>query len=253
MIEIDSAAVRFRRQLALDDVSLTVADGQVVYLLGRNGAGKSTLLRTVCGVTRPTSGTIRIDGRRLADHPSPATALGMHLDLDRVHPGHTARRHLRWICAAAGLPTGRVGEVLSAVGLSDVADRRLRAYSLGMRQRLGIATALLGDPANLVFDEPLNGLDIDGIIWLRGLLQTLAAEGRSILIASHMFAEVTRTADRVAVIADGRLVADGTVDDLIGDATDLEDAFVQLVSGDWPVNHTDGTGQLVGADEMTAS
>ena len=253
MIEIDSVTVRFRRRLVLDDVSLTVADGQVVYLLGRNGAGKSTLLRTVCGVTRPTSGTIRVDGRRLADHPSPATALGMHLDLDRVHPGHTARRHLRWICAAAGLPGGRVDEVLSTVGLSDVADRRLRAYSLGMRQRLGIATALLGDPANLVFDEPLNGLDIDAIIWFRGLLRTLAAEGRSVLIASHMFAEVARTADRVAVIADGRLVADGTLDDLVGDAVDLEESFVKRVSVGWPMNHTAGNSLRVDVDEVAAS
>ncbi|MFW0783235.1 ATP-binding cassette domain-containing protein [Gordonia sp. CPCC 206044] len=229
MIEIDGLTVTLGGRPVLDGVTASVAGGELVYLLGRNGAGKTTLLRSVCGMVRPSSGHVRVNGRDLASAVSPFTEIGVHLAADGVHPGHTARRHLRWLARAGGTDDGRVDDVLELVGLSDVADRRFADYSLGMRQRLGIAGALLGDAPALILDEPVNGLDIDGIRWLRGLLRDLADEGRSLLIASHLLDEVARTGDRVMVMDAGRLAADAPMTDFVGGHADLEDAYLATV------------------------
>lgn len=228
MIEIDALSVTLRRQRILHSVTTTITGGEVAYLLGRNGAGKSTLLRAIAGIVRPDSGHITVNGAEIADARSPLREIGIHLGTDGVHPGHTGRRHLRWLATAGGVDTDRVDNLLERVGLGDAGHRRVSDYSLGMRQRLGIAAALLGDPRTLLLDEPLNGLDIDGIRWVRGLLAELAAEGRTLLIASHLFDEVTRTADRVLVIDRGTLVIDSPVDEFIGTHASLEDAYLEV-------------------------
>ncbi|ALG85107.1 ABC transporter ATP-binding protein [Gordonia phthalatica] len=235
MIAVTDATVRFGGTPVLDRVSLRVRDGRLTYLLGRNGAGKSTLLRTACGILRPTSGTVAIDGtdpRRLG---RPAASIGVHLGADAAgsptgpNPNHTGRRHLRWLSVAGGFDDARVTTVLRRVGLADAADRRVADYSLGMRQRLGIAAALLPDPPNLIFDEPVNGLDIDGIRWLRTLLRGLAADGRAVVIASHLFDEVTRTGDDIVVLERGRIVADRPVAEFVSGHDDLESAYLDLI------------------------
>ena len=229
MLEILGLSVRLGGQVVLDDVTTRVDNGELVYLLGRNGTGKTTLLRAVCGTIPVRAGRILLDGKRIKDSPSPTGAVGMHLGVG-AHPGHTARRHLRWLARAGGVPAKRVEEVLEVVGLSDVAGRRVTDYSLGMRQRLGIASALLGDPHTLILDEPVNGLDIDGIRWLRGLLRDLADDGRRLLIASHHLDEVARTADRIVVLNAGRIVADATLPDFVNGHRDLEDAYLSAAS-----------------------
>ncbi|MDL9936938.1 ATP-binding cassette domain-containing protein [Gordonia sp. ABSL1-1] len=226
MIAVEGLSVRLGGQTILDEVDVAVAPGELVYLLGRNGAGKSTLLRTICGITMPSSGSVTVNGHRLSRTPSPLTEIGMHLGTDAHHPGHTARRHLRWLAKAGGAAAGRVDEVLDEVSLRHAASRRVDDLSLGMRQRLGIAAALLGDAPTIILDEPLNGLDIDGIRWMRGLLRDLARQGRAVLIASHMFDEVARTGDRVVVLDRGRVVADATVADFRGGHETLEDAYL---------------------------
>lgn len=177
MITVDGLSVRLGGQQILDEVSTAVAPGQLVYLLGRNGAGKSTLLGTICGITRPRTGTVLVNDRPLARAPRPLTEVGIHLGTDAFHPGHTARRHLRWLADAGGVDRRRVDDLLDQVGLADARSRRVTDLSLGMKQRLGLAGALLGDASTILLDEPLNGLDIDGIRWLRGLLRDLADEG----------------------------------------------------------------------------
>ncbi|MGP3708023.1 ABC transporter ATP-binding protein [Gordonia paraffinivorans] len=230
MLDIDGLSVHMGAQAVLDGVSTRVENGQLVYLLGRNGTGKTTLLKTICGIMPATSGRILIDGRRFPELPAPPQVIGMHLGTDAAHPGHTARRHLSWLARAGGIPVSRVDEVLDLVDLTDVARRRVVDFSLGMRQRLGIAAALLGDARTLVLDEPVNGLDIDGIRWLRTLLRSLADEGRSLLIASHHLDEVARTADRVVVLDSGRVAADAPVDEFVGAHADLEEAYLSAVS-----------------------
>ncbi|MDH3047091.1 ABC transporter ATP-binding protein [Gordonia alkanivorans] len=234
MLDISGLSVRVGGQAVLDEVTTHVDDGELVYLLGRNGTGKTTLLRTICGVIPPASGRILIDGKRFTELDSPSTVIGMHLGTDDAHPGHSARRHLTWLARAGGIPTGRVAEVLDLVGLTDVAGRRVVDYSLGMRQRLGIAAALLGDARTLILDEPVNGLDIDGIRWLRGLLQDLAGDGRRLLIASHHLDEVARTADRVVVLDSGRIAADAPLTEFVGGHADLEEAYLAAVGGHTP-------------------
>ncbi|MGB3303181.1 ABC transporter ATP-binding protein [Gordonia sp. (in: high G+C Gram-positive bacteria)] len=235
MISTTGLTVRYGSATVLDDVSTQVRDGRLVYLLGRNGAGKSTLLRSMCGIALPVEGNVAIDGIPPGRLPAPALAIGVHLGADAAgspsgpNPSHTGRRHLRWLAAAAGVGGNRIDPVLKRVGLADAADRRVADYSLGMRQRLGIAAALLSDPPNLIFDEPVNGLDIDGIRWLRTLLRGLADEGRAIVIASHLFEEVTRTGDDVIVIERGRKVADAPIADFIGAHEDLESAYLHLI------------------------
>jgi ABC-2 type transport system ATP-binding protein len=208
VIQTRHLSKRYGTVTAVDDVTFDVPAGNVTALLGRNGAGKSTTLRVLLGLDRPTAGTARVDGRAYADLETPLRTVGALLDSGAAHPGRTARAHLRWLAASNGLPAGRTREVLDLVDLGAVADRRVGGYSLGMRQRLGIAAALLGDPPVLLLDEPANGLDAEGIRWLRALLRRLAAEGRTVLLSSHLMGEVERTADHLVVIDRGRLLAD---------------------------------------------
>jgi ABC-2 type transport system ATP-binding protein len=208
VIEVRGLGKRYGDVVAVDDLSFDVAPGVVTAFLGRNGAGKSTTLRMLLGLDRPTTGTARIDGRPYAALPRPLRTVGALLDTGAAHPGRTARDHLRWLAASNRIPERRVREVLDLVELGPAAGRRVRGFSLGMRQRLGIAAALLGDPPVLLLDEPANGLDAEGIRWLRTFLRELAVEGRTVVVSSHLMAEVARTADHLLVIGRGRLLAD---------------------------------------------
>lgn len=217
-IEIAGLTKRFGAVTAVDDLTFTVEPGRVTGFLGPNGAGKTTTLRTLLGLERPTSGTATIGGARYRDLPRPVETVGAALDA-AFHPGRTARNHLRVTATAAGIRSQRVAEVLELVGLSEFADRRAGEYSLGMRQRLALATTLLGDPRVLVLDEPINGLDPEGIKWIRGFLRSLAAEGRTVLVSSHLLSEVQQSVDDVVIISRGRLVKSGTLSDLEFDAS----------------------------------
>jgi ABC-2 type transport system ATP-binding protein len=200
--------------LAVDDLSFTVEPGSVTGFLGPNGAGKTTTLRMLLGLVTPTAGTATIGGMRYADIRQPLRTVGAVLEASSFHPGRTARNHLRVYAAASGIPDGRADEVLSQVGLTDAARRKARGFSLGMRQRLGLAFALLGNPRVLLLDEPANGLDPEGILWLRGFLRALADEGRTVLVSSHLLNEVQQTADRIVILSQGRLVREGRIDEL---------------------------------------
>ena len=199
---------------AVSDLSFTVEPGRVTGFLGPNGAGKTTTLRMLLGLVNPTSGAATIGGRRYSELEKPLATVGTALEASDFHPGRSARNHLRVYAAAAGIDPARVDEVLGIVGLGEYADRRVSGYSLGMRQRLGLAFALLGDPDVLVLDEPTNGLDPEGIRWMRGFLQSLAAEGRTVLVSSHLLAEVQQTVDWVVIISRGRSVYEGSLDGL---------------------------------------
>src|SRR6266545_4044679 len=215
----------FGRIPAVRELSFEIPGGQVTGFLGPNGAGKTTTLRMVLGLVRPTAGTALIDGRRYADLPHPRRAVGAVLEATGFHPGRRGREHLRILAQATGVPRSRVD-----------ADRRVGGYSLGMRQRLGLAAALLGDPRVLVLDEPGNGLDPAGMAWLRGLLRTLAAQGRAVVVSSHVLAEVAQTVDRVVIVHKGRLRFAGALDELAdpdAPSTSLESAFLRL-TGDTP-------------------
>jgi len=196
---------------AVDDLSFTVEPGRVTGFLGPNGAGKTTTLRMLLGLIFPTAGTATIGGHRYVDLDRPIEVVGAVLEASSAHRGRTGRNHLRAVCLAAGLPLGRADEMLDLVGLSAAGDRLFKGYSLGMRQRLGIATAMLGDPHVLILDEPTNGLDPEGIRWMRGLLQGLAAEGRTVLVSSHLLTEMQALADDVVILAKGRLVRQGSI------------------------------------------
>jgi ABC-2 type transport system ATP-binding protein len=201
---------------AVDDLSFDVEAGKVTGFLGPNGAGKSTTMRMVMGLDRPTRGAATVNGRRYADLPAPLTEVGALLDAGAMHPGRTGRAHLRIGARTNGIPQSRVDEVIDQVGLGAAARRRVRGYSLGMRQRLGIAAALLGDPQVLLFDEPVNGLDLDGVRWIRALLRGFAEEGRTVLVSSHLMSEMQLIADRVVIIGRGRLIADADTDAVLG-------------------------------------
>jgi ABC-2 type transport system ATP-binding protein len=200
--------------LAVDGLTFDAPAGKITGFLGPNGAGKTTTLRSLVGLVRPTSGQALIDGRRYQDLPNPGRVVGAVLESGSSRPGRSGRDHLRVLAATAGVGEGRVDEMLDLVGLTDAAGRRASAYSLGMRQRLGLAGALLGEPEVLILDEPANGLDPEGIAWLRTLLQGLAAEGRSVLISSHLLSEVAQTVDRVVIIDHGKLRFAGSLDEL---------------------------------------
>jgi ABC-2 type transport system ATP-binding protein len=208
---------RYGSVLAVDDLSFDALPGRVTGLLGPNGSGKTTTLRILLGLAAPTSGTATIAGRPYRRLPDRLRRVGAALDSNTFHPGRSAAQHLRIITTAADLPPRRVDEVLDLAGLSDVAGRKVGGFSLGMRQRLSLAGALLGNPRVLVLDEPLNGLDPDGIAWIRGLLRSLAAGDRTVLISSHLLSEVAQTADDVVVLSRGRLVAQATVSELFFD------------------------------------
>ncbi|PWW22040.1 ABC-2 type transport system ATP-binding protein [Geodermatophilus normandii] len=216
MIEVSGLTKQYGTRTVVDDVSFTLEPGTVTGFLGPNGAGKSTTMRMMTGLVPATSGTALVDGRRYADLPNPGAVVGTLLDASAVHPGRTGRVHLQLLAAAIGVPAARVDEVLALVDLSAAARRRIGGYSLGMRQRLGIAGALLADPPVLVFDEPANGLDPEGIRWMRDLLRGHAARGGTVLLSSHLLGEVEHTVDRLLVIGGGRIVADAPVAELLG-------------------------------------
>lgn len=207
MIEVNGLTKRYGAATAVKDLTFTVRPGEVTGFLGPNGAGKTTTLRMLLGLVEPTAGTATLQGRRFRDHPRGLRHVGALLDAGDVHGGRTARAHLAILARSNSIPRARVDEVLTEVGLADVARRRIGGFSLGMRQRLGIATALLGDPPVLLFDEPLNGLDPEGVLWVRGLFRRLAAEGRTVFVSSHLMTEMENTADRLVVIGRGELIA----------------------------------------------
>jgi ABC-2 type transport system ATP-binding protein len=214
-IEVHGITKHFGEVHAVEELSFDVERGHVVGFLGPNGAGKTTTLRMVLGLVNPTAGGATIDGHAYGELDDPARTVGALLDGGMLHPGRTGRNHLRAIAQSAGIDEGRVGELLELVALTDAADRRAGGYSLGMRQRLGLAAALLGDPSVLVLDEPANGLDPQGIRWLRDFLRRLASEGRAVLVSSHVLAEISQIADEVIVINQGRSVAQAPLAELI--------------------------------------
>ncbi|MDK7181532.1 ABC transporter ATP-binding protein [Corynebacterium riegelii] len=215
MIEVQGLTKRYGAVTAVDDLTFSVQPGHVTGFLGPNGAGKSTTMRMILGLDKPTAGTALIDGAPYSALANPTRKVGALLDAKGVHPNRSARATLLWQAQAAGLPASRVDEVLSLVGLSQAAGKRVGGFSLGMSQRLGIAAALLGDPEILILDEPVNGLDPEGIRWVRGLLKSFAAEGRTVLVSSHLLAEMAQTADHLIVIGKGKLVADTSVAEFI--------------------------------------
>ncbi|WP_276908936.1 ABC transporter ATP-binding protein [Corynebacterium riegelii] len=215
MIEVQGLTKRYGAVTAVDDLTFSVQPGHVTGFLGPNGAGKSTTMRMILGLDKPTAGTALINGAPYSALTNPTRKVGALLDAKGVHPNRSARATLLWQAQAAGLPASRVDEVLSLVGLSEAAGKRVGGFSLGMSQRLGIAAALLGDPEILILDEPVNGLDPEGIRWVRGLLKSFAAEGRTVLVSSHLLAEMAQTADHLIVIGKGKLVADTSVAEFI--------------------------------------
>ncbi|MET7355970.1 ABC transporter ATP-binding protein [Streptomyces mirabilis] len=207
MIEVHELTKRYGNKLAVNELSFSVHPGHVTGFLGPNGAGKSTTLRLILGLNTPTSGSVTIDGRPFRSLPRGLRHVGALLDAGDVHGGRTARAHLRALARSNGIPRSRVDEVLHEAGLADAAGRRIGGFSLGMRQRLGIATALLGDPPVLLFDEPLNGLDPEGVFWVRSLFRRLAGEGRTVFVSSHLMSEMEHTADQLIVLGRGELIA----------------------------------------------
>jgi len=215
MITADRLTKRYGPTLAVDDLSFEVSPGKVTGFLGPNGAGKSTTLRMILALDAPDSGTVTLDGQAYDALRRPLYDVGAMLEGKAVHPGRSAADHLLVLARSNGIPDRRVDEVLDLVGLTSVARKRAGEYSLGMGQRLGIGTALLGDPGTLILDEPVNGLDPDGILWIRNLLRSLAAEGRTVLLSSHLMSEMSLTADQLIVIGHGKLIAESTVDEFI--------------------------------------
>src|SRR4051812_15311010 len=215
MIEARGLTKRYGDKVAVDDLSFTVQPGIVTGFLGPNGAGKSTTMRLLLGLDRPNSGTALINGHPYAAAKTPMREVGALLDAKDVHGGRTAQAHLSALCQANGLPRTRVGEVLELTGLREVAKKRIRGFSLGMSQRLGIAAALLGAPQVLMFDEPVNGLDPEGIMWIRNFMQYLASTGRTVFVSSHLMSEMSLTAHHLVVIGRGRLLADSSTEDFI--------------------------------------
>jgi len=215
MIEVDSLTKRYGDKLAVHDLSFTVRPGQVTGFLGPNGAGKSTTMRMIVGLDRPTAGSATVNGSSYAAHAAPLRQAGALLEAKSVHKGRSARAHLVALAQTHGIPGSRADELLDLVGLSSVAHKRAGTFSLGMSQRLGVAAALVGDPDTILLDEPVNGLDPDGVLWIRTLLKDLAAEGRTVLVSSHLMSEMAVTAEHLVIIGRGRLLADTTVDELI--------------------------------------
>jgi ABC-2 type transport system ATP-binding protein len=224
VIEVRGATKRYGEKLAVDDLTFTVAPGVVTGFLGPNGAGKSTTMRLILGLDRPTRGTATINGRLYRELKAPLRGVGAMLEARAIHTGRSGYNHLLALAQTHGIPRSRVDEVIDLVGLGDVARKRVGGFSLGMGQRLGIAAALLGDPATLILDEPANGLDPEGIRWIRNLLKGLAAEGRTVFLSSHLMSEMSQTADHLIVIGRGRLIADTSVAE-----------FVARASGEAPV------------------
>jgi ABC-2 type transport system ATP-binding protein len=231
IIEASGLTKRYGRVTAVDDLSFTVEAGQVVGFLGPNGAGKTTALRMLVGLVRPDRGSATICGQAYADLTVPAAQVGAVFEATSFHPGRTARNHLRVQALAADADAARIDDVLELVDLSHAADKRVGTFSLGMRQRLGLAGALLADPDVLILDEPANGLDPEGVRWLRGLLRAMAADGTAVLVSSHVLAEVAQTADSVVIVSSGRVVTQAPVAQLTASAG-LEDVFLELTAAE---------------------
>jgi ABC-2 type transport system ATP-binding protein len=216
VIEINNLSKRYGPKLAVDDLSFTVRPGIVTGFLGPNGAGKSTTMRMIVGLDRPTAGSAIVNGKRYADHRDPLRQVGALLEAKAVHTGRSAFNHLLALAATHSIPTSRVHEVIEMTGLEKVAGKRVGGFSLGMGQRLGIAAALLADPQTLILDEPVNGLDPDGVLWVRQLTRHLAAQGRTIFLSSHLMSEMALTADHVVILGRGRVLADAPIAELTG-------------------------------------
>ena len=234
MIEVQGLTKRYGEKTAVDGLTFGIEPGMVTGFLGPNGAGKTTTMRCILGLDYPDAGTVAVDGHDYHELGYPMREVGALLDAKAVHGGRSAYNHLLCLAQTNNLPKHRVGEVLELVGLSEVAKKRSKGFSLGMSQRLGIAATLLGDPRVLMFDEPVNGLDPEGILWIRNLMRSLAAEGRTVFVSSHLIAEMALTAERLIVIGAGRLLADTTVAELSASSTSLEDAFLALTAGSNP-------------------
>ena len=230
-IAISGLVKTYGKQNAVDDLTANIAKGRITGFLGPNGAGKSTTLRCLVGLAAPTSGSAMIFDKRYRDLDNPLSKVGTVLDSRGFHPALTGKQNLRVVAAAAGIADSRVDEVLEMVELTDAADKRMKNYSLGMKQRLALAGAILGDPEILILDEPANGLDPAGIAWLRKFLRKLAEGGRTILVSSHQLAEMQNTVDDVIIINKGKLIASGSMKEVIGDGS-LEDAFLALTGGE---------------------
>jgi ABC-2 type transport system ATP-binding protein len=231
VVAINSLTKRYGELVAVDDLTFSLRSGTVTGFLGPNGAGKTTTLRLLLGLAEPTGGEALVFGRRYGDLDEPARRVGAVLESSDFHPGRSGRDHLRALALAAEIPSSRVEEVLALVEIEAVAERRVKTYSLGMRQRLGLAGALLGDPELLVLDEPANGLDPAGVNWLRRFLRRFAEQGRTVLVSSHMLAEAAQTVDQVVIIDRGRRVTSGRLDELTERGQTLEDVFLGLTGG----------------------
>jgi len=239
MIQLDRLTKRFGPKTAVDGITATVQPGKVTGFLGPNGAGKSTTMRMIMGLDRPTSGGAIVNGKRYADLRSPLTEVGALLDAKAVHTGRTAYGHLLAMAATHGIPKSRVHEVIGLTGLDSVASKRVGGFSLGMGQRLGIAAALLGDPQTIILDEPVNGLDPEGVVWVRNLVKYLASEGRTVFLSSHLMSEMALTADHLIVIGRGKIIADAPIADIISGKgqvrtrvrTDQPERLMQLLAG----------------------
>ncbi|MET7329832.1 ATP-binding cassette domain-containing protein [Nonomuraea sp. NPDC005650] len=231
VIELQHLTKRYGDTLAVDNLSFRVEPGHVTGFLGPNGAGKSTTMRLILGLDAPTSGQALVNGRRYTSIAKPMHEVGTLLDAGAVHGGRSAYNHLLSLARTNDIGATRVAEVLDQVGLAGVARKRVGGFSLGMKQRLGIASALLGDPAVLMFDEPVNGLDPDGVRWIRDLMRSLAAEGRTILLSSHLMSEMALTAERIVIVGRGKLIAEATVAELTAHCPSLEDAYMALTAG----------------------
>jgi ABC-2 type transport system ATP-binding protein len=258
VITIEGLTKRFGNVQAVDGLSFEVQQGTVVGFLGPNGAGKTTTLRMLLGLVSPTAGSATIHGKPYRELTEPIRHVGALLEASSFHPGRSARNHLRVVATAAGLPLDRADQVLAQVGLTQAARRRVGGFSLGMRQRLGLATALLGDPAVLILDEPANGLDPEGVHWLRGLLRHLADQGHTVLVSSHVLAEVAQTVDQVVIIAAGRLVTQSTLaaltartDQLVRVRTPQAQALRALLAARGIQANPDGAEQLLAVGTTT--
>lgn len=257
MITAENLQKRYGSKTAVDGISFQLRPGKVTGFLGPNGSGKSTTMRMAVGLDKPTAGSITIDGKQFAQHTAPMRTVGAVLDAGATHPGRTGKSHLKVLAATHGISASRVQHVIELTGLGEVAGKRIKGYSLGMNQRLGIAAALLGDPAVLMFDEPVNGLDPEGVRWVRSLAREMAAEGRTVFVSSHLMSEMSQTADHLIVLGRGRIIADAPIQELLNSGeqrvlvrteqtADLANA---LTARDVSINHIDAeTLQVTGLD-----
>jgi ABC-2 type transport system ATP-binding protein len=231
VVKVDGLTKRYGDLTAVDGLSFSLEQGTVTGFLGPNGAGKTTTLRLLLGLAEPTAGQVVVFGHRYRELDHPARQVGAILESNDFHPGRSGRDHLRVLAAAADIAPNRVEEVLEVVALASAADRAVKTFSLGMRQRLGLAGALLGEPQLLVLDEPANGMDPAGVLWLRNLMRHFAGDGGTVLVSSHLLAEVAQSVDRVLIINHGRLVADAALDELAAEGEKLEDVYLRLTDG----------------------